>query len=57
MRIECAECHFSTTEETDGETLPADIIKEHGRETGHSLSVSPVDGDESPAKSTKIPAE
>jgi hypothetical protein len=56
MRIECTECHFSTTEEAGGETLPADIVKEHGRETGHSLSVSPVDGNEPPAESTKMPA-
>jgi hypothetical protein len=57
MRIECTECHFSATETTDGEMLPADIVTEHGQKTGHSLSVAPVEEDESPAKSPKIPAE
>jgi hypothetical protein len=42
MRIECTECHFSATEDTAGERLPADIITDHGRETGHNLSVTPT---------------
>lgn len=43
MEVNCTECHFSRTVSTDGETLPADIIQEHGQETGHSLSVTSLD--------------
>lgn len=57
MRIECTECHFSTTEDTGGETLPADIVTEHGRKTGHNLSVTPGDEADSPAESPKGPAK
>jgi hypothetical protein len=43
--IDCTECHFSETESTDGDRLPADVLQKHGRETGHILSLSPAHED------------
>ena len=37
--VVCEDCHFSATIRDDDEQLPADVVREHGRETGHKLSV------------------
>lgn len=40
--IECQDCAFSKTVHPDDGTLPADVVVEHGRETGHKLSVGAI---------------
>jgi|GEM_PF-743551 hypothetical protein len=42
VRIVCDECNFSTEVTKDGEKS-AEVIREHGRETGHKLSVEEPD--------------
>ena len=37
--VDCQECAFSRTVHPDDGTLPADVVVEHGRETGHKLAV------------------
>lgn len=37
--IDCQECGFSETVQPEDGSLPADVVVEHGRETGHKLSV------------------
>lgn len=37
--IDCQECAFSKTVHPEDGALPADVVVEHGRETGHKLSV------------------
>lgn len=43
MVVECTECLFREVVPTDGAELPADIMRAHGRETGHQLEVSRID--------------
>lgn len=38
-RVVCADCPFSATISDGDARLPADVVREHGRETGHKLSV------------------
>lgn len=40
MIVQCADCGFQRTAPFEEQT-PADIVIEHGRETGHTLEVSP----------------
>lgn len=37
IRVECRDCGYREVVPTDGERSPADVIVEHGRETGHTL--------------------
>lgn len=41
--IDCQECAFSKTVHPDDGKLAADVVVEHGRETGHKLSVSAIE--------------
>lgn len=41
--IECQECAFLKTIHPDDGTLPADVVVEHGKETGHKLSVGAIE--------------
>lgn len=41
-RVECQECQFSETVRAGDGRVPADIVIEHGRESGHKLSVTTV---------------
>ena len=44
MRVECTECPFSEIVEVDeGEELPHEVVVEHGSETGHTLSLDPIE--------------
>lgn len=43
-QVVCEECQFSTTVRDDDDRLPADVVREHGRETGHKLSVTFPEG-------------
>lgn len=43
LRVECTDCHFTTVVDPDDEELPSDVIVEHGRETGHKLTLSDQD--------------
>lgn len=40
IRIECTECQFARTVSPDEDVLPADVIVEHGDETGHTLNAT-----------------
>lgn len=42
VRVVCEECPFSKVVEKVGDT-PAEVISEHGRETGHKLTTEPVE--------------
>lgn len=48
MRVECDECNFSRSVRPEDEQLPGEVVVEHGRNTGHRLSVSEADGDLDP---------
>lgn len=37
--IECTECPFSEVVADEDDRLPADVVREHGEESGHKLSV------------------
>lgn len=41
VRIVCTECRFSKEVEKDG-NRPAEVMIDHGRETGHKLRVEDV---------------
>lgn len=41
--IDCQECAFSKTVHPKDGTLPADVVVEHGKETGHKLSVGAIE--------------
>lgn len=38
-RVDCEDCLFSATISDEDDRLPADVVREHGKETGHKLSV------------------
>ncbi|QLD85862.1 hypothetical protein HWV23_09035 [Natronomonas halophila] len=38
VRVVCGDCYYSETVEKEGQT-PAEKIIEHGRETGHKLTI------------------
>lgn len=42
--IVCEDCPFSTTVHDGDDRLPADVVREHGKERGHKLSVEFPDG-------------
>lgn len=41
-RVECQECHFSEIVRAGDARIPADVVIEHGKESGHKLSVTRV---------------
>lgn len=43
MRVECTECDFSRVVRDGDGDHPSDIVIDHGRETGHKLSVSSIE--------------
>lgn len=45
VRIVCRECPFSK-EVTTEEDISAEVIREHGQETGHKLTVEQLDSSE-----------
>ncbi|MFQ3319294.1 MAG: hypothetical protein ACI8UR_002161 [Natronomonas sp.] len=40
--IDCNDCSFSTVVTGADDELPADVVIEHGRESGHTLTVEPL---------------
>jgi hypothetical protein len=42
-RVECQDCNFATVVSPDEDRLPADVVVEHGRESGHKLAVHAVE--------------
>ena len=46
MKVECTECNFRRLVDSDDEERPADAVIEHGRQTGHKLTVAPVEESE-----------
>lgn len=42
IRVVCLECQFSAVVEK-GDMKPAEVIVEHGRETGHKLTTEDVE--------------
>lgn len=45
MQVECKECSYTKIIHSDDDDLPSDIIIEHGRVTGHRLTVSELKED------------
>ncbi|MFB6164635.1 MAG: hypothetical protein ABEJ31_05705 [Haloarculaceae archaeon] len=39
MKVECTDCEFETIVRADDDELPADAVREHGDETGHTMRV------------------
>jgi hypothetical protein len=39
VRVECTECFFERVVREHHDERPADVIIEHGRETGHTLEI------------------
>lgn len=42
VKIECTECPYSQLVHPEDDALPAEVIVEHGRETGHKLTTANV---------------
>ena len=42
-RVECQGCNFRAVVAPSDNRLPADVVVEHGRESGHKLSVRRVE--------------
>lgn len=42
--VECNECPFRERVSSDGDSTVSDVILEHGRETGHKLSIDWIEG-------------
>lgn len=42
VRIVCRECHFSEVITTEGDKS-AEVIRDHGQETGHKLTAEQLD--------------
>lgn len=53
MLIECSECQFLRIISPDDDELPAEIVIEHGKKTGHTLSTEPVDDEAHTYQRTK----
>lgn len=45
MRVDCTECPFTRIVHNDEDELPADVVRQHGRETGHVLELVSVEED------------
>lgn len=43
MEVDCQECAFSRVVEPTTEELPADVVIEHGRSSGHKLRVGEIE--------------
>lgn len=43
MKIECSKCQFSKVVEADSEKLPAEVVREHGKRTGHKVRVFSIE--------------
>ncbi|WP_226021306.1 hypothetical protein [Halomicrobium salinisoli] len=43
VRVECTECPFVEVIEPDDERRPADVIIDHGSETGHIVVPRPAE--------------
>ena len=43
LRVECRECRFSEVVSLDADVLPGEVLVAHARETGHKLSLTPVE--------------
>ena len=41
--VACSDCDFETLVSRSANTNPADYIISHGRETGHTLTVTTID--------------
>ena len=41
--MECQDCNFTAVVTPNDDRLPADVVVEHGRESGHKLSVRRVE--------------
>ena len=41
--VACSDCDFETVVSRSADTSPTDYIISHGRETGHTLTVTTID--------------
>ena len=42
-RVECQDCNYSVVVTASDDRLPADVVVEHGRKSGHKLSVRSIE--------------
>ncbi|MDS0281113.1 hypothetical protein [Haloarcula onubensis] len=43
MKVDCTECPYSRIVAADSDRLPADLVVEHGQETGHKLTIETLE--------------
>lgn len=43
IELTCNDCAFSRTVEPDDDAVPAEVLIEHGRERGHTLTIDVLD--------------
>lgn len=46
MELDCNDCSFCEVVRPEDDILPWEIVVEHGDDTGHSLSLTVLDGDD-----------
>ena len=46
VRLSCRDCSFEKVVGPDEDVRPADVLIDHGRRTGHTLTVSRIESDE-----------
>lgn len=44
LEVRCTDCRFTQTVGPDDDRSPADVIVDHGQETGHKLTTGEPDG-------------
>lgn len=43
MHVRCKDCYFEEVVSVQGDDNPADVVRSHGKETGHTLNLSRVE--------------
>ena len=46
VRVSCTDCSFEKVVYADDDERPADVLIEHGRRTGHKLTIDRMDRDD-----------
>lgn len=43
IELDCVDCHFSKIVSHSDDKTPSERVREHGKETGHCVSVKPLE--------------
>lgn len=43
MLVDCKECPFRKKADPEGEKKPAEIVRQHGKQTGHKLKITAIE--------------